>query len=267
MLSNGIIAAAVCFLVLGGGFFFVLRSIARRRARQRGTSSTSTGGRVFAGSVEAMKNTLRHEVHDLSLGVAQVERYIERAKCDSTETKTTREQASDELDKARKLKVDIESAIDGVTTEAQIAAFATGLDQARLHVRRARALILSLGGNDGDITLVGENSALQPCPVDAPSGPPASSTSPEHPLVRVIALEEKVQEQEARFSALPELPETLDERRIVREQLRMARFECRLLYSIHSGHHPNPDAINTEWCHTAAELYLQFARARLDKLA
>lgn len=90
---------------------------------------------------------------------------------------------------------------------------------------------------------------------------------PEHPLIKVINLTSRIDFFLDDVEALPEDPATLSERRILKEQVRMATFERDLLLSVLTGHHPNPSAINTDWCFTSAELYLKFARDRLDRIS
>ncbi len=69
--------------------------------------------------------------------------YINALKGDDKDVDEARQFAQAQLDKAKTLKATIEVEIDGAVTEAQIAAFATGLEQARIHVRKARAAALS----------------------------------------------------------------------------------------------------------------------------
>jgi hypothetical protein len=91
------------------------------------------------GLIEAKKNTLRNELHDLGLGIAQVQRYINALKSDPN-LDSIRLTAQADLDKAIALKVQIEDAIDQASTDAQVDGFALGLEQARLNVRKARRL-------------------------------------------------------------------------------------------------------------------------------
>lgn len=91
------------------------------------------------GLVEAKKNTLRSELHDLGLGISQVQRYINALKSDPN-LDSIRLAAQTDLDKAIALKTQIEDAIDQATTDAQVDGFALGLEQARLNVRKARRL-------------------------------------------------------------------------------------------------------------------------------
>ncbi len=88
----------------------------------------------------------------------------------------------------------------------------------------------------------------------------------EHPLIKVINLTRQIEAIKKEVEALPEDPATLSERRILKEQVRMATFERDLLLSVYAGHHPNPSAIDTDWCFKSAELYLKFARDRLDRI-
>lgn len=82
------------------------------------------------------------------------------------------------------------------------------------------------------------------------------------PLVISLKLSEEIALLQAEAARLPDLPETRSEHVILKEQLRIASFEIKLYEMVHKGCHPNPDAINTEWCLTSARLQLQFAKAR-----
>lgn len=119
-----------------------------RHLRQAHIDRANKAGNAVSGENGAMKNTLHHEIHDLGLGIDQVQGYINALKGDDPAVVESRKLAQTELDKASALKTTIEGAIDGATTEAQIAAFATGLEQARLHVRKARATALSENHQD-----------------------------------------------------------------------------------------------------------------------
>lgn len=119
-----------------------------RHLRQSHIDRANQSSTAAHGENEAMKNTLRHQIHDLGLGINQVQGYINNLKGEGTELAEVRKLAQSELDKASALKATIEGAIDGATTEAQIAAFATGLEQARVHVRKARATALSESNED-----------------------------------------------------------------------------------------------------------------------
>lgn len=87
-----------------------------------------------------------------------------------------------------------------------------------------------------------------------------------HPLVISLKLSEEIALLQAEASKLPDLPETRSEHVILKEQLRIASFEIKLYEMVHKGCHPNPDAINTEWCLTSARLQLQFAKARFTAI-
>ena len=119
-----------------------------RHLRQAHIDRANQAGNAASGENEAMKNTLHHEIHDLGLGINQVQGYINALKGEDTEVVELRKLAQTELDKASALKTTIEGSLDGATTEAQIAAFATGLEQARIHVRKARATALSESNQD-----------------------------------------------------------------------------------------------------------------------
>lgn len=123
---NSIFAiAAIAVLIL---IVLVLRKSRNDRAKN-----------MPAKVVEAKKNTLRSEIHDLGLGIRQVQGYIDALKGDDKATVEAREQAQSELDKASELKASIEQAIEHASTDAQVDGFALGLEHARLHVRKARA--------------------------------------------------------------------------------------------------------------------------------
>lgn len=92
--------------------------------------------------VEAKKNTLRSELHDLGLGIRQVQGYIDALKGDEKATVEARQLAQAELDKASELKASIEQSMENATTDAQVDGFALGLEHARLHVRKARSQAL-----------------------------------------------------------------------------------------------------------------------------
>ncbi|MBX9941207.1 MAG: hypothetical protein K2Y32_18230 [Candidatus Obscuribacterales bacterium] len=90
----------------------------------------------------------------------------------------------------------------------------------------------------------------------------------EEPLVKVVLLARRIDRARSRLDSLaaPDKAEHEAELRIIKEQLRCAAFEKELLLSVFTGHHPNQSAIDTDWCFTAAELYLKFADERLKTL-
>ena len=109
-------------------------------------------------------------------------------------------------------------------------------------------------------------------PQSAPQAQPSEVSEEEryfqqHPLRPVLALSYRIEVLTKEAESLPDLAETLQERRILKEQLRMASFERDLLLSILTGHHPNASVIDTKWCFTSAELSLKFARARLKSIS
>lgn len=87
-----------------------------------------------------------------------------------------------------------------------------------------------------------------------------------NPLVIALKLDEEIALLKAASEKLADLPETRSERVILKEQLRIASFEVKLYEMVHKGCHPNPDAINTDWCLTSARLQLQFAQARMQSI-
>lgn len=108
------------------------------------------------------------------------------------------------------------------------------------------------------------NPAVQNPPAD--EVPLANIRTP-HPIYRAVTLAERVKTVQELANRLPQSDETLAERRIITEQIRMARFESELIKTVICGHHPAPDAIDIEWCYTSAELSLGFARARIERLS
>lgn len=96
---------------------------------------------------------------------------------------------------------------------------------------------------------------------------PLANIRTPHPIYRAVTLAERVKTVQEQANRLPQSDETLAERRIIQEQIRMAGFESDLIKKVICGHHPAPDAINIEWCYSAAELYLSFAQARIDRLS
>lgn len=140
MLHPGIILAAVVVTFAAIAVFIRLARL---------TSSTAKNENSF-GPVEAKRNTLRGELHDLGLGIRQVQGYIDALKGDETSVQELRVAAQEELDKASKLASEIEPVLDNATTEAQIDGFALGLEEARTHVRKARAKALSLKDDEDE---------------------------------------------------------------------------------------------------------------------
>lgn len=96
---------------------------------------------------------------------------------------------------------------------------------------------------------------------------PLANTRVPRPIYRALILAERVKTVQELADKLPQSDETLPERRIIAEQIRMARFESDLIKNVICGHHPAPDAIDIEWCYTSAELSLGFARARIERLS
>ncbi|MBK7748045.1 MAG: hypothetical protein IPP57_13775 [Candidatus Obscuribacter sp.] len=96
---------------------------------------------------------------------------------------------------------------------------------------------------------------------------PLANIRTPHPIYRAVTLAERVKTVQELANRLPQSDETLAERRIITEQIRMARFESELIKTVICGHHPAPDAINIEWCYSSAELSLGFARARIERLS
>ncbi|GEM_PF-1806551 len=90
----------------------------------------------------------------------------------------------------------------------------------------------------------------------------------DEPLVKVVLLARRIERSRSKLESLTKLDkaENAAELRIIKEQLRCAAFEKDLLLSVFTGHHPNQSAIDTDWCFTAAELYLKFADERLETL-
>lgn len=103
-----------------------------------------------SGLVEAKKNTLRSELHDLGLGIKQVKGYIAAIKDEVENAATMRADATSELGKADALKSQIEAAIEQATTDAQVDAFALGLGEARRHVQNARRIALQNTPDEDD---------------------------------------------------------------------------------------------------------------------
>jgi len=130
MVTPLIIGGTIATLVLAVGITLV-------RRHNHNTSAVQQSGLV-----EAKKNTLRTELHDLDLGIKQVQRYIDALKADVENVDTVRAEAQVELDKAVALKSQIEAAIEQATTDAQVDGFAVGLAEARRQVQKARSIAL-----------------------------------------------------------------------------------------------------------------------------
>lgn len=132
-----IIVSGTIAVLVAASVFVGLRV---RRRNQAGPVANS-------GLVEAKKNTLRSELHDLGLGINQVQGYIAAindvaaGKKDDTAV-TRRADAASALEKAQSLKSQIEAAIEQATTDAQVDGFALGLEEARRHVQKARSIAL-----------------------------------------------------------------------------------------------------------------------------
>ncbi len=150
--SLGSLGTIALILVLGGALLVGLVARARRIARSG--SNTSNNGDSPSSKpgplVEAKKNTLRSELHDLNLGIKQVQGYINALKGEEDTVVAARKSAQEELDKASQLKSDIEAVLDNATTDAQVDGFALGLEQARLHVRKARAISKAESAEDDE---------------------------------------------------------------------------------------------------------------------
>ncbi|CAN5376579.1 hypothetical protein BH11CYA1_BH11CYA1_38480 [soil metagenome] len=129
-----IIGAAAAALVAASAIV----GLRYRRARVDQANSTAQS----SGLVEAKKNTLRSEMHDLGLGIKQVQGYITAIQDEVENAATMRVDASAALEKAQSLKTQIEAAIDQATTDAQVDGFALGLEEARRHVQNARRIAL-----------------------------------------------------------------------------------------------------------------------------
>jgi chromosome segregation ATPase len=119
------------------------------RLRRRHTENEQSTSQPF-GPVEAKKNTLRSELHDLGLGINQVKGYIAAIKHEVENAATMRADATTELEKAEALKSQIEAAIEHSTTDAQVDAFALGLGEARRHVQKARRIALQHTPDEDD---------------------------------------------------------------------------------------------------------------------
>ncbi len=96
---------------------------------------------------------------------------------------------------------------------------------------------------------------------------PLANNRRPHPIYRAVTLSERVKTVQELADRLPQTDDTLPERRIIAEQIRIARFESDLIKNVVCGHHPAPQNIDVEWCYTSAELSLGFARARIERLA
>ncbi len=151
--SLGSLGTIALILVLGGALLVGLVARARRIARSGSNTSKPNGDSPSSKPgplVEAKKNTLRSELHDLNLGIKQVQGYINALKGEEDTVVAARKSAQEELDKASQLKSDIEAVLDNATTDAQVDGFALGLEQARLHVRKARAISKAESAEDDE---------------------------------------------------------------------------------------------------------------------
>ncbi len=138
MVTPIIIGGTAATLVLVFGLILVRRHNRNADAAQQ------------SGLVEAKKNTLRTELHDLDLGIKQVQRYIVALKPDVQNVESVRSEAQVELDKAVALKTQIEAAIDNATTDAQVDGFAIGIAEARRQVQKARVIASLNQANDDE---------------------------------------------------------------------------------------------------------------------
>ena len=138
IIVSGTIAALVAASVFVG--------MRLRKARIEQANSTAQP----SGLVEAKKNTLRSELHDLGLGIKQVKGYIAAIKDQVENAATMRADATSALEKAESLKSQIEAAIDQATTDAQVDGFALGLEEARRYVQKARRIALQHTPDDED---------------------------------------------------------------------------------------------------------------------
>ncbi len=142
-MSSIIIIGGTIAALLAASVFVGLRV---RRARIDQAEATAQP----SGLVEAKKNTLRSELHDLGLGIKQVKGYIAAIKDQVENAATMRADATSALEKAESLKSQIEAAIDQATTDAQVDGFALGLEEARRHVQKARRIALQHTPDDED---------------------------------------------------------------------------------------------------------------------
>jgi uncharacterized phage infection (PIP) family protein YhgE len=142
-MSSIIIIGGTIAALLAASVFVGLRV---RRARISQAEATAQS----SGLVEAKKNTLRSELHDLGLGIKQVKGYIAAIKDQVENAATMRADATSALEKAESLKSQIEAAIDQATTDAQVDGFALGLEEARRHVQKARRIALQHTPDDED---------------------------------------------------------------------------------------------------------------------
>jgi len=142
-MSSIIIIGGTIAALLAASVFVGLRVRRARISQAEAAAHTS-------GLVEAKKNTLRSELHDLGLGIKQVKGYIAAIKDQVENAATMRADATSALEKAESLKSQIEAAIDQATTDAQVDGFALGLEEARRHVQKARRIALQHTPDDED---------------------------------------------------------------------------------------------------------------------
>lgn len=144
-MSSIIIIGGTIAALLAASVFVGLR----RRARSNQSGQAESAAQP-SGLVEAKKNTLRSELHDLGLGIKQVKGYIVGIKDQVENAATVRADATSALEKAESLKSQIEAAIDQATTDAQVDGFALGLEEARRHVQKARRIALQHTPDEDD---------------------------------------------------------------------------------------------------------------------
>lgn len=142
-MSSIIIIGGTIAALLAASVFVGLR-VRRSRIDQANSTAQSYG------LVEAKKNTLRSELHDLGLGIKQVKGYIAAINEQVENAATMSADATSALEKAESLKSQIEAAIDQATTDAQVDGFALGLEEARRHVQKARRIALQHTPDDED---------------------------------------------------------------------------------------------------------------------
>ncbi|MFA7340942.1 MAG: hypothetical protein WC028_29430 [Candidatus Obscuribacterales bacterium] len=145
-MSSIIIVSGTIAALVAASVFVGMRLRRARITQSEQANSTSQP----SGLVEAKKNTLRSELHDLGLGIKQVKGYIAAIKDEVENAATMRADATTELAKAESLKSQIEAAIEQATTDAQVDAFALGLGEARRHVQNARRIALQHTPDDDD---------------------------------------------------------------------------------------------------------------------
>jgi|GEM_PF-669685 len=150
-MSHGL-TIAVILLVCAGIFFGSLeqaRAVMRRQQKNPG------------GLLEAKKNTIRGDIAALTLGIKQVQGYIDALKSGKNQAKDQSPDQSEaavkvaaeaqaSLDKAASLKQQVEDALDKADSENAVQICALRMDQARFHVRQARSSVQNFTGVDND---------------------------------------------------------------------------------------------------------------------